>query len=126
MWIYILFGFLAGFFKAIRDTVKDHWPRAIFNQLPEPWCAWFRSDWQDKRLPYPLTDAWHLADFLSYICTGVFLRHWHLLTSIDYFVQIAIIFLLFFVTMTITFQLFYHKILVRIYEKIYTRFFMEA
>ena len=67
--IVLLSGALAGFGKALRDTVAHHFPVSVFAKITNPTTyRWFQSDWQNKPAHWfsPTWDAWHFGDFLTW------------------------------------------------------------
>ena len=82
-YISIILCFLAGFFKAVRDTLQFHFGKSIFKNWNSDF--WNPSvSWMNKYKDYPadkseafflsktvlvsLTDAWHLSELLMVAC----------------------------------------------------------
>lgn len=91
-YLLILLCALAGFFKAVRDTIMFHWAGSVFKEWG--WSEQFwnpNKSWMNKYANWPedkneafflsktalvsLTDAWHLSELLMLIClfTVIFL-----------------------------------------------------
>jgi len=110
MILLLIFGMLAGFFKAVRDTIAHHWERSIFNEIKNVRLReWLRSDWKDKPDHFiaPLWDGWHFSDFCSYVS---FCGLAYYASCYGNWFRASFIFL---ALMLITFTIFYHKIFVR-------------
>ena len=101
----ILFAFLAGICKAIRDTVAHHWEISIFAGIKSKVIRnWFQSDYKNKprHVIWFLWDAWHFSDTLSYVAfipIILLADQWH---------EIAIVLCAFY----LAFNLFYSEILI--------------
>jgi len=110
IFILILAGILAGFFKAVRDTIDHHWERCLFREITNTKVRnWFKSDWRDKpsHIIAPLWDGWHCSDFFSYVSfTGL---AYYASEYQDYFRSTFV----FLAIMLFVFRVFYHKILIR-------------
>lgn len=110
MLLFILGGILAGFFKAVRDTIAHHWERSVFNEIKNiRFREWLQSDWRNKPNHFiaPLWDGWHFSDFCSYasFCELAFYAS----LNQDYFRSTFV----FLTVMLGSFYVFYHKIFVR-------------
>lgn len=82
-YLIIALCFLAGFFKAVRDTLMFHFSSSIFKNWNEQFFNPAIS-WMNKYKDYPadkkeafflsktvlvsLTDAWHLSELLMLAC----------------------------------------------------------
>ncbi|UZS00273.1 hypothetical protein [Chondrinema litorale] len=90
-YLIITLCFLAGFFKAVRDTLMFHFSSSIFKNWNEqffnPAISWmnkYKNFPEDKSEAFflsktvlvSLTDAWHLSELLMLICllTIVFIK----------------------------------------------------
>lgn len=60
---------LAGFAKAIRDTIAHHWERSVFNFISNEFLReWMRSDWRNRphHCIWFIWDGWHFAESILY------------------------------------------------------------
>jgi hypothetical protein len=119
--IFIIGSLLLGVSKAVADTVQhfDIWSQSIFSTTLETsfWGpkdhTWIRKDKNNKILNwlyhFPLvwiTDIWHFANMIGAMSFVL------LFGSIHYNqINIIVIILLFYISRTIGFNLFYHLIL---------------
>lgn len=116
----LIFIFLAGLFNACMDVLKTRWIKSIFRFWPnqnwvDPVKSW-KNKWMSKyklvdfimstSLVF-LTDFWHLCKFLMIVsfCLSIVLYKPLLNNILDI--------LIFYCTFTLTFEIFYSKILIK-------------
>lgn len=69
-------GVMAGFWKAVRDTVSFHLRTSFFSLLETAHPAiyrWVRSYWTDRpgHPFFPIWDAWHFAETMAWLSGGI-------------------------------------------------------